>query len=376
MKEENKSIPIEISKLVKNPFQYRIEFELDSLYELSNDIAVNGLHSPINVLYDEEKDTYYIIAGERRTIACKLANFNSIAAYVIKGSIDDPNVQRLMKVKMYNENQLHRNPTPIEEGVSYRKDLRPTKNNNYNPSYNSISQLAGFILNLDKIKTLTPEQNKIRLNKIKEISKKILEKAATTEYIEDEIYKGGVDDNYLMIKVAFLCQEIQAPKVKARALLEKNKKTKFFSVLEESEVNKMSIEEKSKYLKQMKTQDSIKFINEFYFKCNEYYKKNCLKVIDSNEMFSLTDEKREDYKNLLQESINSYRKYVDKSYDELLDVLENNNPKKELTLMNLEHGKISKDTSKIKIDINLSGLPLKKQQILEKYLEKVYDCLK
>lgn len=376
MKEENKSIPIEISKLVKNPFQYRIEFELDSLYELSNDIAVNGLHSPINVLYDEEKDTYYIIAGERRTIACKLANFNSIAAYVIKGSIDDPNVQRLMKVKMYNENQLHRNPTPIEEGVSYRKDLRPTKNNNYNPSYNSISQLAGFILNLDKIKTLTPEQNKIRLNKIKEISKKILEKAATTEYIEDEIYKGGVDDNYLMIKVAFLCQEIQAPKVKARALLEKNKKTKFFSVLEESEVNKMSIEEKSKYLKQMKTQDSIKFINEFYFKCNEYYKKNCLKIIDSNEMFSLTDEKREDYKNLLQEYINSYRKYVDKSYDELLDVLENNSPKKELTLMNLEHGKISKDTSKIKIDINLSGLPLKKQQILEKYLEKVYDCLK
>jgi len=343
---------LDINLLQKNPFQYRIEFDKDGLDELSNDILSNGLNSPITVLKDIHTSLYYIIAGERRTLACKLAKIPLIKCYIIEGSIDDPNIQKIMTVKMYNENSLHKNPSPIEEGVSYRKDLRPTIKNNYSPLYTSVSQLAGFILNLDKVRNLTDEQNKLRLNKIKDISRKILEKASTTDYIEDKIYNGELDDNFLMIKISEICQEISAPKVTARTLLDKKNKKTPFVVLSKSEFDSLDEQEKTKYQKQFKINKKVLLVNEFYDEVNKFYKEN---IGDNEDLKSIL------YKNFVETKFKDLQEELNKMNLELKD------EKTEV----MSYGKITKNKNKIKIDIDFEKIPQQKKDEINKYLDAI-----
>lgn len=346
---------LDIELLEKNPFQYRLEFNKDTLYELSNDIKSNGLNSPITVLKDIEANKYYIIAGERRTLACKLAKIKTIKCYLIEGSIKDPNIQKIMTVKMYNENSLHRNPSPVEEGVSYRRDLRPTIKNNHMPLYTSVSQLAGYILNFDKIKNLSEEQNKLRLNKIKDISRKILQKAATTEYIEDKICNGELDDSFLMMKISEICQEISAPKVIARTLLDKKKKKNLFELLSKDEINKLNEQEKNKYSKQAKIHQKVLLINNCYDEINKFHKEN---NIDSEDLRLIL------YKDFVETKFNELKEKLSKQTFEL---------KEDTTV--LSFGKIIKNDKRIKLDIDYEKISSTQKEKIDNFLAEISKIL-
>jgi len=67
---------IDITNIYPNKNQPRKNFEEKDINELSESIKNQGLIQPI-VVREIDKDTYEIIAGERRWRACQLAGLHS-----------------------------------------------------------------------------------------------------------------------------------------------------------------------------------------------------------------------------------------------------------------------------------------------------------
>ena len=71
---------VELNKLTPNPYQPRKHFEESSLKELSDSIKRHGIIQPLVV--SPKKGKYYIVAGERRWRAAKLANLKTVPAII------------------------------------------------------------------------------------------------------------------------------------------------------------------------------------------------------------------------------------------------------------------------------------------------------
>lgn len=82
--EENKIIVnLPIDSIAPNPYQPRKEFSSNAIEELSASIKEYGILQPINVRRIG-RDSYELIAGERRLRASKLAGMNNIPAIVVE----------------------------------------------------------------------------------------------------------------------------------------------------------------------------------------------------------------------------------------------------------------------------------------------------
>jgi len=109
---------IPLQKLKDSPYQMRKEMDGDELQELANNIAGNGLESPITV---REKDgELQIVCGHRRVQAFRRLQFNAkseeerqrysaIPAFVVKGMTDGT-----MLTTGWSENVLRANLTPLD----------------------------------------------------------------------------------------------------------------------------------------------------------------------------------------------------------------------------------------------------------------------
>lgn len=80
-KEINKVILIPISQIKKSPSQPRVYFDPEALNELAQSIAANGLLQPI-IVRKIAPESYELIAGERRTMACRSLGYETVAAIV------------------------------------------------------------------------------------------------------------------------------------------------------------------------------------------------------------------------------------------------------------------------------------------------------
>ncbi|MBO5137001.1 MAG: ParB/RepB/Spo0J family partition protein [Spirochaetaceae bacterium] len=112
--EENGSLSVDISLLVPNPHQPRTEFESESLQELADSIREHGVLQPPTI-EDAGNGTFYIIQGERRTRASKLAGLSRIPVILKKYSETDK-----LEVALI-ENIQRENLNPVEEAVAYQK---------------------------------------------------------------------------------------------------------------------------------------------------------------------------------------------------------------------------------------------------------------
>ena len=72
---------IAINEIVANPFQPRIHFDEEALFDLSNSIKELGIIQP-STLRKLADHKYQIIAGERRFRASKLAGLTTIPAFI------------------------------------------------------------------------------------------------------------------------------------------------------------------------------------------------------------------------------------------------------------------------------------------------------
>lgn len=79
-KDKLKLIKLQTSKILPNPSQPRKLFREEELESLAQSIAANGLLQPVTVR--KEGGAYYLIAGERRLRACKMAGLKEIPAII------------------------------------------------------------------------------------------------------------------------------------------------------------------------------------------------------------------------------------------------------------------------------------------------------
>lgn len=104
---------ISLSKIKANPNQPRKTFDPDSLDELSQSIKNQGVLQPL-LVEEIAKETYTIVAGERRYRAAKMAGLSSVPCLVRTFS----DVQR-MEVSLI-ENIQRENLNPVEEAQAYQ----------------------------------------------------------------------------------------------------------------------------------------------------------------------------------------------------------------------------------------------------------------
>ena len=105
---------IDITNITPNPFQPRIDFEKDALQELSKSIKEHGIIQPITVR-KMGRDSFQIIAGERRYQAAKIAGVNEIPSFI--RIADDKKMLEMAIV----ENIQRRDLNAIEIGLSYQR---------------------------------------------------------------------------------------------------------------------------------------------------------------------------------------------------------------------------------------------------------------
>ncbi len=100
--------------LKPNPHQPRREFDERALQELADSIREHGIIQPI-VVEEAGDGTYFIIAGERRTRAARLAGLSSVPVIVKKFSDE-----RKLEVALI-ENIQRENLNPVEEAEAYHR---------------------------------------------------------------------------------------------------------------------------------------------------------------------------------------------------------------------------------------------------------------
>ena len=94
-KDKLKLVKLPVSRILPNPSQPRKVFRQEELEALAQSIRVNGLLQPVTVR--KENGTYYLIAGERRLRACKLAGLKEIPALLADCPPEDSAVLALLE---------------------------------------------------------------------------------------------------------------------------------------------------------------------------------------------------------------------------------------------------------------------------------------
>lgn len=110
--EEDGSLWVDPALLIPNPKQPRLEFDQKKLDELSDSIKVNGILQPI-IIEDSGNGNFYIIAGERRTRAAKMAGLTKVPVQLRK--FDE---QQKLEMALI-ENIQRADLNPIEEATAY-----------------------------------------------------------------------------------------------------------------------------------------------------------------------------------------------------------------------------------------------------------------
>lgn len=104
-------IEIEIDLIKPNPLQPRKIFNEASLNELANSIKEHGILQPV-LVYEDNND-YFLIAGERRLKASKIAKLTTIKAIVV-----DIKLEKLRELALI-ENIQREDLNPIDLATSY-----------------------------------------------------------------------------------------------------------------------------------------------------------------------------------------------------------------------------------------------------------------
>lgn len=117
---EDKLIYIPVEQVEPNPDQPRTEFDEAELLSLSESIVEHGLVQAVTVREKPDGSGYYLIDGERRLRAHKLANLETIKA-VVKGSEPE---QKESLVEAVIANSQRSDLNPIDEAKSFQRLIK------------------------------------------------------------------------------------------------------------------------------------------------------------------------------------------------------------------------------------------------------------
>jgi ParB family chromosome partitioning protein len=116
IKDEEKVVDIDVRRLSPNPYQPRIDFNKEAIDDLVDSIKEYGQLQPAIVCArNDGKDGYFIVAGERRWRACKIAKLP------IKCVIKDAMNTRELQLAAYQENVIRENLHPVEVALAMQR---------------------------------------------------------------------------------------------------------------------------------------------------------------------------------------------------------------------------------------------------------------
>ncbi len=106
---------IRVDRIVPNPRQPRAHINSEELIELTASVKEHGIIQPVIVTYDQQGDSYTLIAGERRLLAARQAGLETIPAIVREASEQ----QRLVIALIENVQRMDLNA--MEAAEAYRQ---------------------------------------------------------------------------------------------------------------------------------------------------------------------------------------------------------------------------------------------------------------
>jgi ParB family chromosome partitioning protein len=125
---------IRLDRIVPDPEQPRREFDPAALTELAASIRAEGILQPIAVRYDEPRDIYVIVHGERRWRASKAAGLEQVPAVVR----DVPEDRRLLQQLM--ENIVREDLNALDRATA----LRALKTRMGDASWDRVAEAVGI----------------------------------------------------------------------------------------------------------------------------------------------------------------------------------------------------------------------------------------
>ena len=115
-RDKNKVIELPLDSIESNKNQPRNKFDDQSLNELAESIREFGVLQPIIVRSIDKKDSYEIVAGERRLRATKKIGLNTVPALIMT-DIDD-----ILSLEMALIENIHRDDlSPMEQAYTYKQ---------------------------------------------------------------------------------------------------------------------------------------------------------------------------------------------------------------------------------------------------------------
>lgn len=96
-KEKLKLTKLPVNKILPNPSQPRKLFREEDLQSLAQSIRENGLLQPVTVRRGKERGVYFLVAGERRLRACKIAGLREISVILTDCEPQDSAVLALLE---------------------------------------------------------------------------------------------------------------------------------------------------------------------------------------------------------------------------------------------------------------------------------------
>jgi ParB family chromosome partitioning protein len=124
----------DVDKIVPNPYQPRMHIDPQKLIELADSIREHGVIQPLIITKDKDSsDKYFIVAGERRFRAVKLAGFDRVPV-VIK----ETSPLEMLELALI-ENIQREDLNPLEEAYSYRQLA-----NEFGLTQNQIAKKVGL----------------------------------------------------------------------------------------------------------------------------------------------------------------------------------------------------------------------------------------
>jgi ParB family transcriptional regulator, chromosome partitioning protein len=197
---------IRLDRIVPDPSQPRHTFDVAKLGELTASIQIEGVLQPIVVRYDEDRDTYVIVHGERRWRAAQSAGLAAIPAIVR----DVPENRRLVQQLM--ENIVRDDLNAVDRAAA----LRALKRQLGDVPWDQVAEAVGIrrsrlfqLLGTEKL----PEtiQADIRAGRLSEKQSRALQglSPAQQEALRDAI----IDDELSVDEAMRLARQLRAAKL-------------------------------------------------------------------------------------------------------------------------------------------------------------------
>lgn len=198
-----KLVKLPTAKILPNPSQPRKVFQEDELKSLAQSILENGLLQPVTVR--RENGVYYLVAGERRLRACKMAGIKEIPAILADCEPEDSAVLALLENVQRRDLQMFEQAAAI---ASLLREWQITQEEAARRLGMSQSYLANKVRLL---KLSAEEQNEIIANKLTERHARALLRIDDIE-VRRKILRAVITRNLNVSQTEALVAESMKPK--------------------------------------------------------------------------------------------------------------------------------------------------------------------